>query len=219
MGDRWANGMRKAMCCGLVLVVANLAWAAELAAAAASHGGSAAAATRSGASLGRRGPGMARSGLASVRGRSVPGPAVAPAPAATGTAAAAAGAAAAASTSGASALPPPQQAPGPATAASAGELAPLAPLSPQLQTQLSSGGQTASNLALSPGGTATSSANAPSTPGGGATLQDCMNFWERATHMSKAEWRVACTRTLHGLENATAGAAPALGKPAGAHAR
>jgi len=77
----------------------------------------------------------------------------------------------------------------------------IAPLSPSLPTGLSTGG-TAPNsgtsqgsLALSPG--ASSSESAPSQPGGGGkTLHDCMNFWDRQTHMTKAEWREACKRTM-----------------------
>ena len=76
----------------------------------------------------------------------------------------------------------------------------IAPLSPPLSTQFATGGGSpgASNLALSPGSSSGSpSESAPSAPGGGGkTLADCMGFWERATHMSKAEWRAACKRTL-----------------------
>jgi hypothetical protein len=77
----------------------------------------------------------------------------------------------------------------------------IAPLSPQLPTQFSTGGSTgSSNLALSPGtssGSGSPSQQAPSAPGGGGkTLADCMGFWEAATHMTKAEWRAACKRTL-----------------------
>jgi hypothetical protein len=43
---------------------------------------------------------------------------------------------------------------------------------------------------------------APSLPGGGGkTLQDCMGFWDKATHMSKQQWRAACQRTLNRIEN------------------
>jgi hypothetical protein len=75
----------------------------------------------------------------------------------------------------------------------------IAPLSPQLPTQFSTGGTTGSgNLALSPGSSSGSpSQSAPSAPGGGGkTLADCMGFWEPATHMTKTEWRAACKRTL-----------------------
>jgi hypothetical protein len=90
------------------------------------------------------------------------------------------------STAPSSALPPTQPVP------------PIAPLSPQLPTQFSTGGSGQSNLALSPG----SSSERPSAPGGGGeTLKDCMGFWEPATHMTKAEWRAACQRTLNRLKN------------------
>ncbi|KAB2911661.1 MAG: hypothetical protein F9K29_21925 [Hyphomicrobiaceae bacterium] len=77
-------------------------------------------------------------------------------------------------------------------------LPPIAPLSPQLPTQFATGGATQSNLALSPGSSSSSSNQSPaSRPGGGGkTLADCMGFWERATHMTKAEWRAACLRTM-----------------------
>ena len=70
---------------------------------------------------------------------------------------------------------------------------PVAPLSPSLQTpSTSSGGSTASSGV---GGTGSPSESAPSAPGGGGnTLQDCMNFWDSGTHMSKAQWRAACLR-------------------------
>ena len=37
--------------------------------------------------------------------------------------------------------------------------------------------------------------------GGGKTLQDCMGFWDRGTHMTKSEWRAACQRSAHRLDN------------------
>ncbi len=52
----------------------------------------------------------------------------------------------------------------------------IAPLSPQLPEQFATGGTTSD-----------SSSASPSAPGGGGkTLKDCMGFWDRATHMSKA---------------------------------
>jgi hypothetical protein len=43
---------------------------------------------------------------------------------------------------------------------------------------------------------------APSQPGGGGkSLQDCMGFWDKGTHMTKQEWRAACQRTLNRLDN------------------
>ena len=78
------------------------------------------------------------------------------------------------------------------------QLAPVAPLSPQLPTQFATGGSTPSNLALSPGTSSGSQSEAaPSAPGGGGgTLADCMGFWDRETHMTKPEWKAACLRTL-----------------------
>jgi hypothetical protein len=79
------------------------------------------------------------------------------------------------------------------------ELAPIAPLSPQLPTQFSTGGVVQPNMALSPGASssASPSESAPSAPGGGGkSLADCMGFWDRETHMSKAEWKAACVRTM-----------------------
>jgi len=74
------------------------------------------------------------------------------------------------------------------------QAAPVAPLSPQQQTQFATGGTPNSNLALSP---ASPSESAPSAPGGGGkSLEACMGFWEPATHMTKAEWRAACKRTM-----------------------
>jgi len=32
-------------------------------------------------------------------------------------------------------------------------------------------------------------------------LQDCMRFWDQGTHMSKSEWRTACQRSAHRLDN------------------
>ena len=71
----------------------------------------------------------------------------------------------------------------------------IAPLSPQLPSQFATGGATGSgNLALSPG---SASEQAPSAPGGGGkSLAACMGFWDKATHMTKGEWRHACKRTM-----------------------
>jgi hypothetical protein len=85
-----------------------------------------------------------------------------------------------------------------AIAAPLPELPPVAPLSPQLPTQFATGGVAQPNMALSPGASSTSpSESAPSAPGGGGkTLADCMGFWDRETHMTKAEWKAACARTM-----------------------
>jgi hypothetical protein len=77
------------------------------------------------------------------------------------------------------------------------ELATIAPLSPQLPTQFSTGGVVQPNMALSPGVSPSSSESAPSAPGGGGkSLADCMGFWDRETHMTKTEWKAACVRTM-----------------------
>jgi hypothetical protein len=82
-------------------------------------------------------------------------------------------------------------------AAPAPQVPGIAPLPSQQSTQFSSGGTPAARsggLALSPG---SPSETAPSAPGGGGkSLADCMGFWDRETHMTKAEWRSACQRTL-----------------------
>jgi hypothetical protein len=81
-------------------------------------------------------------------------------------------------------------------------IAPITPLSPSISNQFSSGGTVqgrgstgSAGLALSPG--VSPSQSAPSQPGGGGkSLEDCMGFWDRDTHMTKAEWRAACRRTM-----------------------
>jgi len=65
----------------------------------------------------------------------------------------------------------------------------IAPLSPP---------DTTPTTTLTTGG----SARTDSTPGGGGkTLQDCLSFWDAQTHMSKTEWKAACARSMHRLEN------------------
>jgi hypothetical protein len=78
------------------------------------------------------------------------------------------------------------------------ELAPVAPLSPQLPEQFATSSIVRPNLALTPGSSGGSpSETAPSAPGGGGnTLADCMGFWDRGTHMTKAEWKAACVRSI-----------------------
>jgi len=66
---------------------------------------------------------------------------------------------------------------------------PITPLPPELQSQFATGGTLQSNMALSPAG---------AQGGGGKTLADCMGFWDRETHMTKAEWKAACLRTMQG---------------------
>jgi hypothetical protein len=58
---------------------------------------------------------------------------------------------------------------------------------------------------------------APSTAGGGGrTLQDCLNFWDRQTHMTRSEWRAACERSLRRLDNLDIGRLT-LGLPKSKH--
>jgi len=85
------------------------------------------------------------------------------------------------------------------------QLAPLAPISPQLPEQFSTGGTVLPNMALSPdSSSSTSASQSASTPGGGGkSLADCMGFWDRATHMSKAEWKAACMRTMEEYPSVT----------------
>jgi hypothetical protein len=112
--------------------------------------------------------------------------------------AAAAAAAATQSTSIPTTAPPPS-----VVAAPAAQAPTIAPLSPSpAQTIESSGGPARTDLtASSTASSASPSESAPSAPGGGGdTLQACMGFWDPGTHMSKVEWRAACTRTLHRLD-------------------
>jgi len=80
----------------------------------------------------------------------------------------------------------------------------VAPLSPSLQTpSSSSGGSTQRSTGSGVANKGSPSESAPSAPGGGGkTLQDCMRFWDRDTHMSKAEWRAACARAQRSIETA-----------------
>lgn len=81
---------------------------------------------------------------------------------------------------------------------------PIAPLSPQLTTATPvSGGTVRTDKLPSPSTLSTSpSESAQSTAGGGGWgLKECMKFWDRDTHMSKSEWRGACERSAHRLDN------------------
>src|SRR5262245_46595822 len=72
---------------------------------------------------------------------------------------------------------------------------PIAPLSS------STSSSTAVPTALPTGG---SSGVPLSTPGGGREgLAACLEFWDSATHMTKAEWKAACERSVHRLETIT----------------
>ena len=118
----------------------------------------------------------------------------------------AAAAAAAAATTQSAPIPtsslPPSAIAAPATQAPA-----IAPLSagPNQIIDSSGGGPVRTDLtASSAASSASPSESAPSTPGGGGdTLQACMGFWDSGTHMSKVEWRAACTRTLNRIDLST----------------
>src|SRR5262245_58913903 len=80
-----------------------------------------------------------------------------------------------------------QAPPAPAIGVPIPRIAPIATLSPQTETQFNTNASRASNLTLSSSAPTSPSQSAPSAPGGGGkTLQDCINFWEPATHMTKA---------------------------------
>jgi hypothetical protein len=76
--------------------------------------------------------------------------------------------------------------------APAGRLPPIAPFSPP---------DTIPTTSLTTGGSARTDTASSIPGGGGKTLQDCIAFWDPQTHMSKTEWRAACSRSLHRLEN------------------
>jgi hypothetical protein len=80
---------------------------------------------------------------------------------------------------------------------------PIAPLSPQTTTTPLTGGTIRTDRLPSPSAlSASPSESAQSTAGGGGrTLEDCVKFWDRGTHMSKSEWRAACARSQHRLDN------------------
>ena len=100
------------------------------------------------------------------------------------------------STVGVIAVPPPP--PPPTPAAQIGvpqtQLAPIAPLSIAASTT-----DTTVPIALTTGGS--SGVALPETPGGGREgLAACMEFWDSGTHMTKAEWKAACERSVNRLE-------------------
>jgi hypothetical protein len=91
----------------------------------------------------------------------------------------------------------PEALPPSALAAPEAQQGAIAPLSPPTTTTFSGSGGTARPdlLTSQDAGGPSASEAAPSTAGGGGdTLADCMGFWDRATHMSKQEWRAACLR-------------------------
>src|SRR6267378_3464630 len=67
----------------------------------------------------------------------------------------------------------------------------IAPLSPQITTTPLTGGTVRTDKLPSPSALSTSpSESGQSTAGGGGrTLEDCIKFWDRGTHMTKSEWK------------------------------
>jgi hypothetical protein len=113
---------------------------------------------------------------------------------------------------------PPPPTPASAIGAPAPQLQALAPLSPAVTTTtLTAGGSGRPDATASPTPSSSSpSESAPSTAGGGGkSLQDCMGYWDSQTHMTKAEWRSACMRSVNRLANLkpeTVGLGPPSGK-------
>jgi hypothetical protein len=84
---------------------------------------------------------------------------------------------------------PPAAAPTPQVAAPISQLGTITPLSDTaaVPTAQVTGGSSGVPL--------------PETPGGGREgLQACMEFWDAATHMTKAEWKAACQRSTYRLQ-------------------
>jgi hypothetical protein len=81
-------------------------------------------------------------------------------------------------------------------------LSPIAPLSPQITTTPLTGGSITTRVPSSSPSSTSPSEAAPSAPGGGGrTLEDCVKFWDRESHMTKSEWRAACQRSQRRLDN------------------
>lgn len=120
---------------------------------------------------------------------------------------AAAAATAAAASAPQSAISPATALPPSALAAPAAQAPAIAPLSPGPGEIIESSGGSPVRTDTVPSSSATSaspSESAPSTPGGGGdTMAACMGFWDAGTHMTKAEWRSACTRTLNRIDLAS----------------
>src|SRR5262249_21681357 len=82
----------------------------------------------------------------------------------------------------------------------------ISPLSPSVTTSTSNltAGGSARTSSSSPSSTSPTEAAPSIAGGGGKTLQDCMGFWEPATHMTKGEWKAACLRSQHRLDGVNA---------------
>ena len=97
--------------------------------------------------------------------------------------------------------PPPPPTPSPAIGAPTPQQQPPTPLTTPLTLTTPTAGGNARTDSASPSSASPTEA-APSIPGGGGrSLQSCIDFWDQQTHMSKTEWKSACSRSLHRLEN------------------
>ena len=103
-----------------------------------------------------------------------------------------------------SALPPAPTAPAAPPASVIGTPATpvpaIAPLSQPVVTTILTAGGTATVNSSSPSSTSPTEAAPSIAGGGGKSLQDCMGFWDRGTHMTKGEWKAACLRSQHRLD-------------------
>jgi hypothetical protein len=90
-----------------------------------------------------------------------------------------------------------------AIAAPVDQVPAVAPLSPPTTTTILTAGGAARVDSSSPSSTSPSEATPSIAGGGGSSITDCMGFWEPATHMSKAEWKAACVRSMHRLDDAS----------------
>src|SRR5262249_23129048 len=96
---------------------------------------------------------------------------------------------------------PPPPTPAAAIGAPSPQQQPPTPLSTPLTLTTPTAGGTARTDSASPLSTSPTEA-APTIPGGGGrSLQNCIDFWDQQTHMSKSEWNAACSRSLYRLEN------------------
>jgi hypothetical protein len=102
---------------------------------------------------------------------------------------------------------PPTAAPNSGLAAPISQLPVIAPPSQPLPppTQVATESSTVVRLSFEPPSTGpVTPSPAPSTGGGGGnTVEDCMRLWDKATHMSKSEWRASCARSLHRFDAVT----------------
>jgi hypothetical protein len=94
----------------------------------------------------------------------------------------------------------PAAAPTAAISAPADQVTAVAPLSSPVTTTILTAGGAVRVDSSSPTSTSPTEAAPSIAGGGGVSLTDCMGFWDAATHMTKAEWKAACVRSLHRLD-------------------